>query len=175
MNNLNHLNNIPDPNKKKNDKDVVDPEKFKKTLKIDASEEIDQRRKRNRTRQQEEEGDEDDANIQEAIPIPRGVFKQYMAETGRTQFAFEQGSSTTPTLSSDEDKIVKFPSNTYSPKTDGKIKSNLNITTNPSDSTDPKSLEEEDHTEGTTSAQLEENINEQSSKTQPPSIGLNTF
>jgi hypothetical protein len=77
MNNLKNVDSIPDPRKKKGEDDSVNPDKFQKALKVEKSEETDKREKRNRPKKEEELDDEVD-DVGTSIPIPTGLFKEYM-------------------------------------------------------------------------------------------------
>ncbi len=77
MNGSKNIDAIPDPFKKSNDSDSVDSEKFKKAFRVEKSEETGEKGARKRSQDLGEE--EEDADV--SIPVPQGLFKEYMTET----------------------------------------------------------------------------------------------
>lgn len=102
MKDVKNLDSIPDPRKKIADKEVVNPEKFQKALKLEKSEETDKREKRNRPKKQEEEEDSVDESTA-SIPVPQGLFKEYMSEEEKTSSIYDAEGGTKAHLVCDGD------------------------------------------------------------------------
>ena len=106
MKDVRNIDSVPDPRKKAGDKDAIDPERFEKALKVEKSDETDKREKRNRPRRQEEEDDTVDESI--SIPVPEGLFKEYMTENEKGDSIFDPTEGTKVRFVSDSENPVPF-------------------------------------------------------------------
>jgi len=97
MTHMRNIDSIPDPKKKSSDKDVVDPKRFQKALKVEKGDEIDKREKRNRPRKQEELEDEVD-DVGATVHVPEGLFKEFMKEEEKGPSALDAEGGTQVTL-----------------------------------------------------------------------------
>lgn len=144
MAHINHIESAPDPRKKNGaaDKDVVDPEKFQKALRVEKSEETDQWRGKNRAKRPEEHEEEDDVGAQ--IPVPPGLFKNYMTEDEKGNTVLDVQGGSAPTLKSDgSESSASAPSYSFVHDNEGKT-SNVNVGVSDNASDEASSLESND-------------------------------
>ena len=80
--------NQPVPHEPEKDEAKVDPEKFKKVMKIDESDQAQKRNKRNLKRE-EEEGDEEGAIEEPAPPSASSSFSEFMDDSDVLGNVFE--------------------------------------------------------------------------------------
>ncbi|MCH9617359.1 MAG: hypothetical protein SP4CHLAM5_09750 [Chlamydiia bacterium] len=108
MNNLKNIDSIPDPSKRKGENDAVNPDKFQKALKVEKSEETEKREKRNRPKKEEELEDEvDDTGA--SIPIPTGLFKEYMTEDDKKVSILDASAGSKPHMVADSNAATAAP------------------------------------------------------------------
>lgn len=108
MNNLKNLDSIPDPRKKIGEENAVNPEKFQKALKVEKSDETDKREKRNRPKKQEELEDEvDETGV--SIPVPTGLFKEYMMEDEKKVSILDASAGSKPHMVAKEQQASPTP------------------------------------------------------------------
>ena len=126
MNETRSADGLPPQKKGSGDKESVDSEKFQKALRVEKSEEIDKREKRNRPKQQEElENEVDDVGA--SIPVPQGIFKEYMKEDKKTSSVFDAGVGTKATLTSDSSNSSSSFKDTYSGNLEDGQKSTISV------------------------------------------------
>jgi len=87
MNGSKNIDSNPDPFKKINDSESVDSEKFKKAFRVEKSEETGEKGKRKRPQELSEEEEEVDVSI----PVPQGLFKEYMTDKEKGPSILDSG------------------------------------------------------------------------------------
>ena len=141
MNETRGVDRTPSPKKDTDDKDAIDPEKFQKALKVEKSEEIDKREKRNRPKQQEELGSEEE-DVGASIPVPVGLFKQYMQEDKKTSSVFDASEGTRAHLVSESNSLNSAPNTTFFGNVEEGQTSNISVGTTENSSSAPSESNE---------------------------------
>lgn len=145
MKDIKGIDSVPDPRKKTGDKNSVNPDKFQKALKVEKSDETDKREKRNRPRKQEELDDEqDDASA--SIPVPNGLFKEYMSEEEKKASALDLGEGKGVHLVSDDAGAPSSAGLGFIPDSDANAPSakiSVTASDNVSDAENPAESEDE--------------------------------
>ncbi|MCH9811406.1 hypothetical protein K0U07_01425 [bacterium] len=100
MGEVRNIDSAPDPRKKAGEGDAVNPDKFQKALRVEKADETDKREKRNRPKKEEELEDEQD-EVGASIPVPNGLFKEYMSEEEKKASALDGGKGSSVRFVSD--------------------------------------------------------------------------
>jgi hypothetical protein len=126
MTHMRNIDSVPDPRKNPIKKEAVNPEKFEKALKVEKNDATDKREQRNRSKKAEEAEDEID-DVGAAIPVPKGLFKEYMKEdeSGATVLDVEGGKSA-HLVADDISALQSAPEEGYIAESDGS-KSNISV------------------------------------------------
>jgi hypothetical protein len=146
MNEYRNIDSSSNAKKTDADKEPIDGEKFKKVLKVDASEETGKREQRNRPQKAEEEEDPDETSA--SIPVPQGLFKEYMGEKEQKPSALDggDGSKVNFVLEGDSSSLQDEPTSNVS---SDNTTSNITIQSTPQSLTTPQTPEIDDSSDQT--------------------------
>ncbi len=132
MGDVPNIEGLPDPRKASevSGNDSVDPEKFKKLLKVEDTDEAQKRNQRQKPKKQEEE-EELDAAPKENLETPQTAFSSYLEKPKESDTIFKAQSGTAQPVSPLEGDAKSTPFTIFSPSKEPLTKSSLDLSEAP--------------------------------------------